>query len=166
VKPREPRRNVMLTARMRHGEAWSDACILNISSRGLLLHAADPPSRGTFIEVRRGAYVIVARVIWAKTDRFGVCAQDRLAIDALVANKPSSNQPLGRADGTNVERRARPRSDRLEWRYSRSREKGQALQFACVVGLGLGLAACAYEAVTETLSKPLSLVSRQLAKGE
>lgn len=164
MKPREPWRNVMIAARMRHGNAWCDANILNISSRGLLLHAATPPSRVNYVEVRRGTHVIVGRVIWAQADRFGVRAQDRLAIDSLVANASPDSQSgdeIGRAP---VERRARPRAERLEWRHAQSREKGRALQFACIAGFGFILAACVYEAVAETLSRPLSDVSVQLGK--
>lgn len=152
----------MIAARMRDGNAWSDANILNISSRGLMLHAATPPSRGTYVEVRRGAHVIVGRVIWTKADRFGVRAQDRLAIDSLVANDSPNRQPANDHGGAAAERRARPRLERLEWRHAQSREKGRALQFACIAGFGFILAACAYEAVTETLSRPLSDVSIQL----
>jgi hypothetical protein len=165
VRPREPRRNVMIAARMRHGNAWCDANILNISSRGLLLHATTPPSRGTYIEVRRGTHVIVGRVIWAKANRFGVYAQDRLAIDPIVADASPDRRSANDVGDGRAERRARPRPERMEWRYSQSREKGRALQFACISGFSILLAACAYEAVTETLSRPLSRVSMQFGAG-
>lgn len=152
----------MIAARMRHGDAWSDASILNLSSRGLLLHTPSPPDRGTYVEVRRGAHVIVGRVVWAQADRFGVRAQDRLAIDSLVANaSPDGIAERGRGEGA-VERRAAPRSEPLEWRHSQSREKGRALQFALTAGFGFVMAACAYDAVSDSLSKPLSRVASQL----
>jgi len=154
----------MLAARMRLGDAWSDANILNISSRGLLLHAAMPPSRGTYIEVRRGDQVIVGRVIWTKADRFGVLAQDRLAIDSLIANVSTNWPPANDTAVAAVERRSLPRSERLEWRYAENRDRGRSLQFACVAGLGFILVACAYDTVRETLSQPLSIVSTQLAQ--
>jgi hypothetical protein len=152
----------MIAARMRHGDACSRANILNMSSRGLLLHAVTPPSPGTYVEVRRGAYVIIGRVIWAKADRFGVCAQDELAIDLLIANGSPNGRPAGDTDETIVERRTRPRSEGLEWRYAQSREKGRALQIACIAGFGFILAAFAYDAVAKTLSDPLSIVARHL----
>lgn len=154
----------MLAARVRLGDAWSDGSILNISSRGLLLYAAKSPSRGTYIEIRRGAHVIVGRVIWTKADRFGVFAQDRLAIDSLIANASTNGPPAGGTGGAPVERRSQPRSERLEWRYVESRDKGRGLQFAFIAGLGFLLAACAYDTVMETLSQPLSTVSRQLTQ--
>ena len=164
MKPREPRRNVMISARMRDGDAWSDANILNLSSRGLLLCAANPPPRGAYVEVRRGAYVIIGRVIWANADRFGVRAQDALAIDSLIGNASRKGQVANESAGAIVERRARPRPDALEWRYVQSGNKGRALQFVVISGLGAILAACAYETVRETLSQPLSIVSTHLAE--
>ena len=152
----------MIAARMRHGNQWCDANILNISSRGLLLHAATPPSRGTYVEVRRGTHIIVGRVVWANDNRFGVRAQDRLAIDSVITDiSPDRRSANDVGDGP-AERRAQPRPERLEWRHAQSREKGRVLQFACISGLSLVLAACAYEAVTDTLSRPLSQVSTQL----
>jgi hypothetical protein len=153
----------MIAARMRNGDAWSDANILNLSSRGLLLHAAKPPSRGSYVEVRRGGHVIIGRVIWANTDRFGVRPQDALAIDSLIANASPKGQVANDSAGATVERRARPRPEALEWRYVQSSNTGRALQFLVIAGLGAMLAACAYEAVRETLSQPLSIVSTHLA---
>ena len=152
----------MLAARMRHGDAWSDTNILNLSSRGLLLHAAKPPSRGMYVEVRRGDHVIVGRVIWTQADRFGVRAQDGLAIDSLITNASAKRQAASDLGEAAAERRAQPRSEALEWRYLRSSEKGRALQFLFVAGLGFLLAACAYDAVRETLSRSLSIVSTRL----
>lgn len=162
LKPRESRKIVMLAARLRHSEAWVDASILNISSGGLQLHATSPPSRGTYIEVRRGTHVIIGRVVWVKADRFGMCAQDKLAINALIANAPPSKPASNDQGGTAVERRVRPRSEALEWRYAQSQGKGRSLQFACIAGFGLILAASVYEAVRDTFSKPLSIASMQL----
>jgi hypothetical protein len=147
---------------MRHGDAWSDAHILNLSSGGLAMHSANPPSTGAYIEVRRGSHVIVGRVIWARSDRFGVRAQDRLSIGSLVANDPDGEPTRGHCAAT-AERRTRPRSDELKWRYVRSRDKGRSLQFVCIAALGFVLAACAYDAVVGALSRPLSIVSRELA---
>ena len=52
---REPRHDVDLPARLRGDESWSDVCIRNVSSRGLMLLIDNPPQRSTYIEVRRGS---------------------------------------------------------------------------------------------------------------
>ena len=40
----------MLPARMRSSTGWSDACILNISTRGLLIYALGSADPGNFVE--------------------------------------------------------------------------------------------------------------------
>ena len=152
----------MLVARMRDGATWSDANILNLSSRGLLLHAARPPSRGTYIEVRRGGYVIIGRVIWAEENRFGVRAQDGLEIDSLISSGFPLRQPANDPSGGTQERRTRPRSESLEWRYVRNRDNGRAFQAIFVTVLGIALSALLYDVATATFARPLSLVSLQL----
>lgn len=161
MKQREPRRNVMISARMRAGERWSDANILNVSSRGLLLHSGSPPSRGTYIEVRRGSYVIVARVVWTDANRFGVRAQDKLSFDSLVAERPAVMQPANDAGASN-ERRASPRSDGLEWRHTQFRDRSRVLQFAWLLGIGFVLSTFVYKAVEDTLSQPMAILSDHL----
>jgi hypothetical protein len=152
----------MLAARMRDGATWSDANILNLSSRGLLLHAARPPARGTYIEVRRGGYVIIGRVIWAEANRFGVRAQDGLEIDSLISSGFPLRQPANDVTDGIQERRMSPRSEGLEWRYVRNRDNGRALQAIFVAVLGIMLSALLYDVAATTFSRPLSLVSLQL----
>lgn len=161
MKPREQRRSVMIAARMRHGAQWSDASILNISSRGLMLHAAVAPSRGTYIEVRRGQHVVIARVVWSNQNRFGVAAQDRLAIDAFVANSADKGAPANDTNGF-VERRSHPRPERLEWRHARSRDRGRMMEFVFAAGAGIVLAAFAHDAVGRTLKQPLERITSRL----
>lgn len=163
MKLREPRLSVCIGARVRHGDKWSDANILNLSSRGLLVRAPTPPSRGTYIEIRRGAHVVVGRVVWTTTDRFGVRAQDKLAIESLISTEMLSSPAA--QDGERVgERRARPRTAELQWRNAKSRHLARAFEFACFIGLGLLLGGLAYDTVTSTLSTPLSQISTQLGR--
>lgn len=162
VKPREVRRNVMIPAFLHNGNAWCDANIINVSLRGLSLYTTNPPPAGAYVEVRRGTDVIVGRVVWANAGRFGVRTQDPLAIDSLVGNVAPKCSSRSNWDERPSKRRAEPRAERLEWRHAQSREKGRALQFVSVAVLGLILAACAYQAVSEALSRPLSEVVMQL----
>lgn len=161
MKQREPRRNVMISARMRDGDCWSDANILNVSSRGLLLHSSKPPSRGAYIEVRRGNYVIVARVVWTEANRFGVRAQDQLSFDCLVADRPQAKKPANDT-GAIVERRANPRSEALEWRHTQWKDRSRSMQFAWFLGFGAILSTFVYQAVEDTLSQPMAILSGHL----
>ncbi len=152
----------MLTARMRHGDQWSDANILNLSLSGLQLHTSSPPSRGTYVEIRRGEHVIVGRVMWSEATRFGVLAQDRLAIDALIVNAPRRRPAANDATGAIGERRAQPRSEGLEWRQVQHRSKGRSREFLAVAAFGIVLASVTFDVVAQALSKPLSMVSATL----
>lgn len=152
----------MIAARLHDGRGWYDANVLNISARGLMLQVAEPPPRGAYIEIRRGAHVIVGRVIWTTADRFGARAQDRLEIDSLIANSSTARQVTQAAPDVPFERRTQPRPDHLQWRHARNQQKGRALQFAVIVGFSFALAACAYTAVADTLSRPLKEIGLQL----
>ena len=80
-RPRELRRSVVLPARMRLGSAWSDACILNISSHGMMIQASRGVPQGITIELQRGEYVVLAHVVWRYGARAGLQVEERLAVE-------------------------------------------------------------------------------------
>src|SRR5215218_5584495 len=84
-RPRELRRRVVLPARLRTGAQWSDTCILNISSRGLMIHSGREAPRGSLVELRRGEHVIIARVAWRDGARVGLCSEDRVPIEEIMS---------------------------------------------------------------------------------
>ena len=88
-RPRELRRRVEVRARVRTGEQWGDACILNISSRGMLIQCARPLVEGSFVEVLRGDQLIVARVIWSEAGRTGLRSEERLAVEDILSLEQS-----------------------------------------------------------------------------
>src|SRR5438270_13686625 len=88
-RPRELRRRVAVPARVRTGEQWADACILNISSRGMLIQSARPLVEGSFVEVSRGDQSIVARVIWSEAGRTGLRSEERLAVEDILSLEQS-----------------------------------------------------------------------------
>lgn len=146
---------------MRNGASWHDVCILNVSKRGLGIQAADPPARGTYLEICRGRHVIIARVMWAKGHRAGLQAQDSIFVDALV-NEPvqSRAQPAGVGDAQLVERRKAPRP--IQQRHDQSRLAGRAFEFACFVLVAGALGLTAFGAVQEALANPLSQIEAAL----
>ena len=148
----------MIKARMRVSATWNDVCILNISPRGLSMQAAAPPPRGTYLEIRRGAHDITARVVWVNHHRFGVCCQDLLAIDDIIENP--EHAPAASAGAALPDRRQAPRSAAV--RHEESRLLSRAMEFA-VVGIFAASAALAtFGTLTEVL-RPLSEVSAALA---
>src|SRR4051794_14708998 len=107
-RPRELRRNVVLPARMRHGLSWSDACILNISSRGLMIQSGRAAPQGSVIELRRGDHVIPARVMWSEGSRTGLQVDDRLPTDELLALCKVAQLKIGDVGSPLIERRSDP----------------------------------------------------------
>ena len=152
-KPRELRRRVLVPARLRHGASWSDACILNVSSRGLMIHSGRPLARGTEVEIRRGDHVILARVMWRDGGRAGLKSDDRVPVEEIVTLGQSPALQLTAANG---ERRKQPRGD------DRSRLQARSIQFAGVVAIALSLASAGVTMVQSALVRPLAAVSLAL----
>lgn len=160
MKSREPRNKVLVKARMQCGAQWRDVCILNFSSRGLGLTCDDAPPRGSYLEIRRGPYVIIARVAWSKGHRFGAKTQDPISSCAILG---SGIPPKGTAaNGERLERRsvARPPAPRSS---DMSRNQGRALEFfSLIFVVGVGAAFLAQAAYAQ-LASPLSKVSSALS---
>lgn len=157
MKSRENRRSVMISARLRAGGGWSDARILNISSRGLMVHADQAPSRGAYVEIRKGSHHIVARVVWAEAQRFGVYTQDRLPVDS-IANGIEPAAPTAEVAGK-AERRSRPRPPTSAERHEASRRRARMAEYLCAAGFGIAAAALAFGAIESMLARPLAMVA-------
>ena len=154
-KPRELRRRVVVPARLRHGAAWTDACILNISSRGLMIHTGRQIAKGTQVEVRRGDHVIIARVVWREGGRAGLRAEDRVPVDEIMTLGRSPSLQLTAGP---VERRRHPRS------AERNRLRGKAVEFAAVATISACLAAAGLSMVQAAFARPPEIVSDVLGQ--
>src|SRR6478752_7196556 len=155
-RPRELRRRVVLPARLRSGAQWSDTCILNISSRGLMIHSARCADRGSIVELHRGDHVILARVMWRDGARLGLQSDERLPVeDILSLSKPQAVR-LAPFDGTLTERRKRPRS------ASDARLRARRIQFAGVLVTAASLAISLWLMAERALAQPLTLVANAL----
>jgi hypothetical protein len=156
LKSREPRIDVVLPVRLRMGARWSDACILNVSARGVLIHASEPPQRGSYVELRRDDKVIIGRVMWASGSRAGLRAQDRVPVEAIVTAKAAQSLRLTARPVGRVERRRVPRD------HERSRLRGRIMQFASVAAIGATLSVAVFSMVAQALAEPLSRVRTAL----
>ena len=144
-----------MPARLRHGSSWSDACILNISSRGLMIHTGRPVARGAEVELRRGDHVIVARVMWRDGGRAGLQAEDRVPIEDIVTLGQSPALQLTAAGG---ERRKHPRPE------ERSRIQGRAIEFAGVLVVAVALAGAGFTMFERTFARPLAAAEAALGR--
>jgi hypothetical protein len=127
---------------------------------------AAPPERGDYVEVRCGAYVIVARVAWAREDSFGARAQDLIALDDLIASAE------GRSRQTDERRRqeraatsGRHRPTIAERNFA-SLRLGRLFEFGSLILVGAALATLLGGTAHDALARPVSTVSQALATGE
>ncbi|WP_308516452.1 PilZ domain-containing protein [Sphingomonas flavescens] len=155
LRPRELRRRVVLPARLRCGSQWSDACILNISSRGMLIQTGHLAPQGTMIEIRRERYVISARIMWRDGTRIGLRCEDSMPVDEILSSGACSALRLVAEHGTLVDRRRSPRPNRF-------RHHGRSMQFAAVVTISLFLAVTGVLWVHAILAAPLRAVEAAL----
>lgn len=163
MKSREPRRKVVIGARIRVAESWGDALILNMSSRGLLIQSNQPPKRGSYVELRRGRYVIIARAVWAGDGRFGVQTQDVIPIEAVLREPDrSSGPPI--ASSPPEERRVavREAGRNSAKRHEDSRIAARILEFSCFIFIGAMAASLVFFAVADALANPLHAVTAAL----
>ena len=158
VKTREERQKVMIKARMRSGVSWHDVCVLNLSPHGVGIQVAEPPARGTYVEIRRGSHVIVARVAWSKGHRAGLRSQDPIFIQSIVKDTAATPPQVA---GQPVERRRAPRTAQQQ-RHDRSRVLGRAMEFVCFALVAGAVALTAFGSVEQALARPLSQISAAL----
>ena len=147
----------MLHARMRASSGWTDACILNVSSRGLLINAsATGAVTGTEVELRHGAHVIVAEVVWRKGTRAGLRTDQRVPVDEIMALSNAPVLQLTAGQWPHVDRRTRLRP------YEESRQRSRMLEFAGVVVIAVSLAGALFSMVEQAFARPLAMVEAAL----
>jgi len=147
---------VMLPARMRSASGWSDACILNVSSRGLLIYSAGAAQPGSFVEVRRGAQLVVARVAWRQNQRIGLSCPDPVPIEEIITNDAVATAVRVCGGDASLDRRRQQRT------ADKSRARARAAEFLAIVLIVTAMAGAAAVYVQQALAKPLTVVSTAL----
>ena len=148
---------------MRVGGTWADACILNISSRGVMIQSAAPPPRGTYLELRRGARVIIGRVMWDKKHRCGIATQERLDVDAILAGPDGAEPADGASPATAPKPDRRSASRAHAQAFERSRQTSRAFEFVCIAIFGAAGCLLAFTAVERVFAVPLMIIDEGLA---
>lgn len=161
-RKREPRKSVQIGVRLKDDAGWSDAQILNVSSRGVMALCTDPPVRGSYVEIRRGTYLMIGRVAWTGTDRIGVHVRERIAIeDLLEPVTPGRRAP--RPAATSVQMRLhQPRKPSTEERTAASHRFARAFNFVAIGIVAGGMAIFASDVASDALAEPLSHVANAL----
>ena len=138
---------------------WSDACILNVSSRGLMINAPSAcAAKDSTIELWHGEHVIVATVVWRKGSRAGLHAEARVPVDDLLALSQSPSLQVTAGQWPQVDRRKKPRTQ------DESRYQGRAMEFIAAIVIAISLAAGAFQLVERTFGRPLSTVQQALGR--
>jgi hypothetical protein len=158
MRAREHRRKVLIRAKLRAGGLPIDACIRDISSKGLMVQTRVPPPRGTYVEIIAGNQTIVGRVVWGDDMRFGIISRDKLAIDMIVGElrRPAASQGAG-PQPTPMLRPAvvaRPPVFR--------RSHASALEFAVLILFALAMIATFATASYQALSRPFESIAGHL----
>jgi PilZ domain len=157
-RPRELRRRVLLPARLRTGAQWSDTCILNISSRGLMIQSGRSGPEGSTVELRRGDHAIIAQVVWREGGRAGLRTDERLPVEEIMSLSNSGALTLVACDGARVDRRRHPRHPPTD-----ARLQGRAIEFVSVAAIAISLALGAWAAAEQALAAPMAKVESALA---
>ena len=148
----------MLRARLRASSGWSDACILDVSSRGLLINAttAGAAATGSIIELWHGEHLIVGEVVWRKGTRAGLRTDQRVPVEEIMAIGNAPAFQLTARDWPRADRRQRPRS------HDESRLRSRAIEFAGVAAIAVSLAIALLSMVDAAFAKPLAMVQTAL----
>lgn len=146
---REDRHKVLIRAQMCVGGPPIDVCIRDVSSRGLLVQASEPPPRGAYVELVYGSAEVVGRVIWRKDRRFGIQSRERINVPALISGLATPAPPRRSAS-------ARPAA-----RADAGRASG-VMEYAAIAAVVLFLVAVLGLAAFQTLSRPVSDISAKL----
>ena len=155
--PRELRRSVLLPARMRTPTGWSDACILNVSSRGMMIHAKISPPDDT-IELRHNEFAFVLDIVWRNGPRVGVRSTERLPVEDILTVSESACLRLTAERRPGEERRRAPRTP------DGSRLQGRAMEFAATAAIAVILAAGGVAMVSEAFARPMQTIELALAR--
>ena len=155
---------MLIPARLKQDAGWFDICIRDISAKGLLVQGASPPRRGSYVEIRRGAHVIVAKVAWAKDQQFGLTTQDIVPVDALIHRPDAAAFGRSQTPSNDVqpERRAAPRVS-SEQAAARSRHISAVIQYGFAIVFALACAVALVGFVQDSLHRSLGTVTTTLA---
>lgn len=161
MRAREHRRKVLIRAKMRAGGLPIDACIRDVSSKGLMVQTKVPPPRGTYVEIITAGQTIVGRVVWGKDMRFGISTRDKIHIDMMVAQRPT---PLAGQYADPQPAVLLPPSTLVRPPGFR-RSHARALELGALTLFALAMVAAFASATYQTLSRPFERVAERLEPG-
>ena len=153
-RQRELRRRLLLPAKIRSGGLWSDACILNVSSRGMMIQASRGSTPGTLIELSRGGDVVLGKVMWREGTRVGLKVNQRLPVEDILTVSQVPGLQLTATES--LERPVTPA------RYERSRGRARIIEFAGVALFAGALSVAAFILLEHAFAEPMAKIEAAL----
>lgn len=155
-RPREWRRRVSIRTRVNLGPHWVDGKVLNISSRGMLLHSKRPLPIGAKVHIRQGSQAVAARVVWREGQRSGLECQAGIAINEWLA-ACEAPPPAERREA----RRAAPSLARRE---EGSRLVARRIEHIAVMAIALAISVSVTALAASALIEPFHAVEAALGR--
>lgn len=144
---REPRHKVLIRATLRASGPRTEVCVRDISARGMMIQAGNPPARGTYVDVEWAGHQIVGIVVWRRDHRFGVNTCERINVAAMLLGVSAEVLAPAR------------RSAEPARRAGAARAVAGRMEFAVIALLAALLIASLGVTVFQTLSRPFAAVS-------
>ncbi|MGE3690141.1 MAG: PilZ domain-containing protein [Novosphingobium sp.] len=144
----EDRARVILRAALRDGGREREACLLDLSSRGLLATSTPPPRRGAYVELTVGRHRLDGQVQWSEGRRFGVRLRERVDVLAVMGNEAGPT-------ALKAARAARGRPS-MEARAAYMRHVAQGFTYGLLMAGGAAGATVAAQMVHHSLSVPFA----------
>ena len=155
----------MIPCRMKSVRGWGDACIHNISSRGMMIACDDPLVPGDYVDIRRGRQVVIGLVIWRRDCYTGIRTQDVISADTLINEPRLEGRPVQSAAEA-ARRTSRSRAvSRIDTAHGLDRSRWLAgnLQFGALCAFGLVAAIVIALQVAQMLAIPTGRITQALA---
>jgi len=163
MNAREPRFRVMLPARVRWGSGWVTGSVRNVSEHGLMVCMGEPPPPpGTYVELLVGAETITARSVWADQPNCGLRTRGAINFDGLREPASRSGRSAALAEFGSAVRHEIAKPERRT-NPEHARHLSYAMQYLTALIVGALVAASIGWEVYQTLSAPMSSVSRAMA---
>ncbi len=166
LKSREPRRSVNITVRLKGEHGWENARIRNVSSRGMMIHCEAPPGRGSYVEIRRGSYVVVGRIVWAAEGSFGLQAQDRIELAALAAAGGGETRQAGERFSSGCAKAVALPPQAIAERAEASARFARTFHYIAILTVSLAFSWLLFDTAASALADPLEAVGSVLRGGK
>ncbi|MDB5705242.1 MAG: hypothetical protein JWN66_2358 [Sphingomonas bacterium] len=163
MRQREERRKVLFRARMHSDAGWSDVVVRNISRRGMQISTSEPVRPGSYVEICRAPYRIVARIMWSANDQLGARSQDPIDVNGLIALAASGKAAAEKTGHTVEKGEPRTHERRTAERAVDSRHLSSRLQFVSLAGAIVVAAFLLANVVSAGLGAPFARIESALA---